>query len=263
MDEPREAFRPPIMAFATLANFFDDLASRPLPPQIDRSMMSSKSGTDQKNLLMALSTFSLIGEQQRVMPALQALATTDAEQRKTELAKLVREYYPDAVTLSEAHGTQQQLDDVFKDKFGLDTSADTRRKAITFFLHAARAADLPISANFPNTRSGSGGPGTPHAKRSRNSRKQTPAGAGAAAGISSDSADPPPSLGGSQFSTDVKIKAGLVVLTVDVNPIELRGEDRKFFYSLIDMMEDYASAHPASPTANGAAPNGEDEGGSS
>lgn len=261
MDEPREVFRPPIMAFATLSNFFDDLASRPLPPQIDRSMMNSKSGTDQKNLLTALSAFGLIGEQQRVMPALQALATTDEEQRKTALAKLIREYYPEAVTLSEAHGTQQQLNEVFKDKFGLDTSADTRRKAITFFLHAARAADLPISANFPSTRSGSGGPDTPRAKRPRNLRRQQPTGAGADAEISSTSANLPPEGGRAQFSTKVKIKAGLVVLTVDVNPIELRGDDRTFFYTLIDMMEDYAASHPTSPTTNGTAPI--DEGGAS
>jgi hypothetical protein len=38
------------------------------------------------------------------------------------------------VALSESNGTQQQLDEVFKDKHGFTSSAETRRKAITFFL---------------------------------------------------------------------------------------------------------------------------------
>lgn len=261
MDERREAFRPPNMAFATLWNFIADLGSRPLPPQIDRSIMSSKSGSDQNNLLAALTAFGLIGEQQRVLPALQALAAADEEQRKAELATLVREQYPAAVELSENHGTHQQLIEIFKEQLGVDGSPDTRRKAITFFLHAARTADLPISANFPTTRSGSGAPGTPRAKRSRSPRKPNSAVTSVVPPAPVDEGRP---NGGSQFQTEVKIKAGRVVLTVDVNPIELRGEDRTFFYDLIDKMEDYSVRHPqTAPTTNGAAPANDDEGGGS
>lgn len=260
MDETREAFRPPHMAFATLSNFITDLASRPLPPQIDRMMLRGKSGTAQSDLLTALTTFGLIGEQQRVQPKLEALATTDPEHRKAEFGKLVREFYPEAVKLSEINGTHQQLQDLFKEKFGFD-SADTRRKAITFFLHAARAADLPISAYFPSTRSGSGGPGAPRAKRTR-----APGKAATTAGVQAtqtQQADQSNASSGSVFSTEVKIKAGRINLTVDVNPIELRGEDRTFFYLLIDKMEEYAAAHSGPPTTNGAAPSAENEGGAS
>lgn len=259
MDETLEAFRPPHMSFATLMNFLSDLASRPLPPQIDRMMLSSKSGTDQNNLLAALTTFGLIGDQQRVLPKLEALAVTDEELRKAELRKLVQEYYPDAVKLSEINGTHQQLQNVFKEKFGLD-SADTRRKAITFFLHAARAAELPISAYFPNTRSGSGGPGTPRAKKPRAARRAAPPD-----GTPTPPANPGGQSGensGSEFSTEVQIKAGRVKLTVNVNPIELRGKDRTFFFDLVDKMEEYAADNPDSPTVNGVAPSVEDEGGS-
>lgn len=249
MDGPRTAFRPPTMAYATLASFLDDLASRPLPPQIDRSMMASKSGTDQKNLLQALADFALIrGDQNQVTPELAELAEADAEARKSHLAKLIRTYYPAAVAVSEANGTHQQLQEVFRDQLGLNGSPDTRRKAITFFLHAARAADLHVSPHFPATRSGSGTPGTNRTKRTGRPRKPATA-------VGDN--EPPPAqnggTGGTAFSTEVQIKAGRVTLTVDVNPIELRGEDRKFFYDLVDRMEDYAMRIATTPTTSGEA----------
>lgn len=106
----------------------------------------------------------------------------------------------------------------------------------------------------------SGSPGSPRPKKARASRKPSGNSAGAASTI------PPvePAPGGSSvFSTEVKIKAGRVKLTVDVNPIELRGDERDFFYLLIAKMEEYAAAHSSPPTNNGAAPSVEDEGGGS
>src|SRR5690349_9661856 len=132
MEAPASGFRPPIMAFATFRNFIADLSARHLPPQIDRSIMSSKSGTDQTNLIAALNGFKLIDDDNRVQPELQRLAAPDENERKAALADLVRTYYAPAVKLSENHGTHQQLQDVFKNEFGLDSSAETRRKAITF-----------------------------------------------------------------------------------------------------------------------------------
>lgn len=266
MDEQHDRFRPPIMAFATLSNFIDDLASRPLPPQIDRSMMSNKSGTDQNNLLSTLSAFGLIGEYQRLLPKLETLATTDPEQRQAELGKLVREYYPDAVELSEAHGTHQQLNDVFKEKFGLDSSGDTRRKAITFFLHAARAADLPISANFPNTRSGSGGPGTPRVKRARSPRKTPPPAGGGGAGASAAGGSRASANGELSYSTEITIgdDTTLILTAKNPNPFGLSKEDRDFIFGLIDKMKEYGQrGSTTSPADAGAATDVEGEGGSS
>lgn len=253
MTTPANDFRPPFMAFATFWNFIADLGSRPLPPQIDRSIMASKSGTDQNNLIAALTGFDLIDSNNRVQPALEQLAAKEPDDRKTALANLVRKYYGPAVALSENHGTHQQLQDVFKDQLGLDGSADTRRKAITFFLHALRTADLPVSANFPATRSGSGGPGVGK-KRAKAPRAQTPKPTDPIA----EPLVPPPAT--TAFSTQVRLKAGTVRLTVDVNPIELRGADRAFFYDLVDKIEDYAAANP-SPPVHGAAPEDDREGG--
>ena len=247
-------FKPTTMAFATFWNFIDELASHPLPPQIDRSMMRSKSGTDQRNLITVLSSFELVGPppQRRVAPALQALTITDKEERKAEVGKLVRRFYSEAVELSETGGTEQQLNDLFKDQFDLDTT-DTRRKAVTFFLHAARTAGIPLSPYFPATRSGSGAPGAPRARRSG---KRKPAADGGASGVNGDarSQDARPTQEAASYSTEVTIGDGtiLILTAKNPNPFEFSKPDRDFFFGLVDRMKAYASAQTP-PAGNGGA----------
>jgi len=225
------------MAFATFWNFIDELASRPLPPQIDRSMMNSKSGTDQSNLMSVLSSFGLVepGPQHRVEPALEALASADKEQRKAELAKLLRRYYGVAVTLSEQNGTEQQLHQSFKETFGME-AADTRRKAVTFFLHAARTAELPISPHFPATRSGSGGPGVSRTKRTTR-RKQSGAVNGNAPASGTTSTERPGVVGDTY--TVPLASGGQVSVVVDVNLFDLTTSDRDFVIDLVDKLKGY------------------------
>lgn len=249
MDETKQ-FRPPHLPFATFNGLIADLASRPLPPQIDRKMLSHKSGTDQQNLMAALQTFGMIDEDNNVLPKLAALAVADQEQRKIALAELVREFYPRAVELSEINGNESQLTAYFRDDLDLNSSADTRRKAVTFFLHAASAADIKISDYFPKTRSGSGGSGGQRGKKRATSRKPPPS--PPAEQRTSDEETHGKSGTRQTYDTAVQLKAGEVVLTVDVNPIELRGDDRRFFYELLDKMDEYRDAHPNPPTDNGA-----------
>jgi hypothetical protein len=235
--EAPEAFRPTHMAFATFWNFIDDLASRPLPPQIDRSMMSSKSGTDQSNLMSVLSSFGLVGPppHHRVQPALMALASVDKEQRKAELGKLLHRYYSDAVTLSEQNGTEQQLHQVFKETFGMEGS-DTRRKAVTFFLHAARTAELPVSPHFPATRSGSGGPGVSRPKRMTRRRQSSAVNGNAP--VSSAASTEQQGVTGDTYTVALA-SGGQVSVVVDVNLFELTTSDRNFVIDLVDRLKGY------------------------
>src|SRR6266700_3864540 len=67
MDEPKPGeFRPPYLSFATFWSFLDTMLAQPLPPKIDRSMMRSKSGSDQVSLTAAMKAFGLIGDNQEV-----------------------------------------------------------------------------------------------------------------------------------------------------------------------------------------------------
>lgn len=172
MDEPNGAWKPPYFAFQTFWSFMADLAAKPLPPKIDRSLLKSKSGTDQANLLMALRAFDLMDDTNTVNgSSLAPIAQGAEESRAHALADLVKRYYGKPLELSEQSGTEGQLHELFRDNFAL-SSADTRRKAVTFFLHAARRAGMPLSEHFPSTRSGSGAPGTPKVKRSPTAAKR-------------------------------------------------------------------------------------------
>jgi hypothetical protein len=245
VDETQTAFKPPYMSFQTFLTFVEELASRPLPPQIDRSMMGSKSGTDQNNLTSALKGFGLINSDHRVEPALVQLATSDETKRNEKLAELVRAYYPDPITVSEQNGTEGQLIESFKRSFSLDT-VETRRKAITFFLHAARVAGIPLSPHFPQTRTGSGSPGTPRPKRSAK-RKTAPPVNGA--GASNSTATRPNQPGGDTYSVSLQ-SGGSVSVVVSVNLFALSTEDRNFVIDLVDKLKGY----PRSPDAVDEAP---------
>lgn len=239
MDETQTPFKPPYMSFQTFLTFVEELASRPLPPQVDRSMMTSKSGTDQNNLMSALKGFGLINGDHCVEPALVQLATSDEAMRNEKLAELVRTYYPDPIAVSEQNGTEGQLVESFKQSFSLDT-AETRRKAITFFLHAARVAGIPLSPHFPQTRTGSGSPGTPRPKRSAK-RKTPPAANGAGA---SNAAAKPNQPDGDTYSVSLH-SGGSVSVVVSVNLFALSTEDRNFVIDLVDKLKGY----PRSPDA--------------
>lgn len=166
MDEQTDTKpKAPYFSFQTFWNFIDELSQKPLPPKLDRSLMKTKSGTDQANLAAAMKAFGLIGEDWTVDPSLDALVAADQEGRKKLFADILRGFYEDALRVSAENGSEKSLSDSFRECFGLD-SADTRRKAVTFFLHAARHVGIPLSPNFPTTRS----PGTssPNTSRVRN-----------------------------------------------------------------------------------------------
>jgi hypothetical protein len=224
------------MSFQTFWHFIEELASKPLPPQVDRSLMGSKSGTDQNNLTAALTAFDLIGAGGVVKPALRQLVEADADARKPILAALVRHYYPAPITVSEDHGTEQQLHEAFQESFNM-SGGETRRKSVTFFLHAARTAGVPLSANFPQTRSGSGAPGASRPKKT-GARKKTNSGSGGVAGKKDEAGSE------EQYQLSVNLQTGgTMSLTVSVNPLTLRGQDRTFFYEVVDKLTDYQAEH--------------------
>jgi hypothetical protein len=238
-DEERGGFKPPYLPFATFWNFVGELAAHPLPPAIDRSLMGTKSGSDQVNLMATLRTFGMTDDDRKVQPALVEFAVADETARKEHLRVLVEKFYADALSVSAQNGTEQQLHECFRDTYGVD-GADTRRKAVTFFLHAARRAEITLSPHFPSTRAGSGSPGQ---RRKSPKKRASTGGAGQNIGNQGERADSTPRPK-SEYETSVKLQTGgTMSLTVNINPLNLRGEDRNFFYEIVDMLADYAEKH--------------------
>jgi hypothetical protein len=238
VDEPASGdFRPPYLSFKTFWSFLDEMLSNPVPPQIDRSLMRSKSGSDQLHLTSALKAFGLIDASQTVT-GLRELASTDEQGRIRWLAAQLRQRYPSQVKVSEDNGTEQQLRESLRESFKI-ASADTLRKAMTFFLHAARTAGISISPHFPTTRSGSGAPGTSKPKRSASRRKT------AAGPASENGSGKAGTREGDTYSVEL-VSGGSVSVVVTVNLFALSTADRTFVIDLVDKLKGYDSATPES-----------------
>lgn len=136
---------PPYVPFKTFLNFLEKLEQL-VPPRIDRSFLNRYySGTMGSMLLIALRFLGLIeGEDHRVTDALERLVNEKAS-RKQLLKELLHDRYgpvfSDVGDLSKAtHGLLEQS---FKQRYKID--GETRRKAISFFVHAAQETGIPVS----------------------------------------------------------------------------------------------------------------------
>ncbi len=222
-------FRPPYMSFQTFWSFVGELASKPLPPQIDRSMMDTKSGGDQANILGALKGFRLIADNNAVTAGLERLVVLDAGARKDALASTLREYYPNQIAVSEQNGTEKLLLDSFETDFGY--AGDTRRKAMTFFLHAARHAGIQLSPHFPQTRSGSGS--GPRPKRTTSKRKNGGGGEDMKKVVPHE---------GDTYTVTLPESGTVLTLTVKSNAFALSKSksDRDFVFGIVDTLTGWA-----------------------
>ena len=162
--ESKSPGAPPYISFKTLTNLLERLQQTHLPPRIDRSYLDGMSGGYQTQVIAALRWLDLIGEKGEVTPVLAQLAT-NPESRPQIVAELLRARYLSVFALSDANATQGQLEEAFRD-FGV--SGSTLRRAVAFFLHAVRYAEIPVSPHFkiPSAPPAAGKPSVRKAKRS-------------------------------------------------------------------------------------------------
>lgn len=152
-------FQPTYMAYATFEGILDQLKANGIPDLIDRSVLSNKSGGDQSQFLRAAENFKLIDSEKAPTERMRQLV--HAEDRGPLLGEILRESYPGVVALGTG-ATSAMLEEEFR-KFGIE--GETVRKAITFYLNAARQTDIELSPHFKATRPGAGGRRTAGARR--------------------------------------------------------------------------------------------------
>lgn len=147
-----QQFQPPYMSWATFEGIIEQLGAVGVPDQIDRSVLNYRSGGDQSQFLRAAKAFGLITDDGVPTDRLNELVS-NPEQRPEIYKAMLHEKYPKVIALGTG-ATQQQLTDEFRE-FGIE--GDTVRKAIAFYINAAKHADIPLSPRFKSTRPGSGG----------------------------------------------------------------------------------------------------------
>lgn len=159
---------PPYASFRTILHLLDRIKEDDgAPPRIDRSYLKGSEG-GKTQVLATLKALGLIDGNGNVSPNLTNLVPVEA--RKGGFLQLLRLYYAEPNRLGTVNATQKQLEEAF-DTWGLN--GDTRRKAIAFYLHAAKFCGLPLSKYFK----ASGGSSSANAKVRRRAATEPDEGA--------------------------------------------------------------------------------------
>jgi hypothetical protein len=152
-NESSNGFVPPYISFSQLENVLERMRNEGVPARVDRSYLGSWSGSAQGQFLKAARSLDLLDGIGRPTDVLKRLVR-EPDARPQIIGDLLREKYPEAIALGQ-DATQAQLDEVFRNYPGI--SGSTTRKAITFFLHAAKFSGIPVSPFFKAARASSGG----------------------------------------------------------------------------------------------------------
>jgi len=134
---------PAYLPFKTFLSALDRLAQG-MPHEVNKECFPTYSGVIQGQIIGALKFFDLIDD--IGVPkgsALEQLALQKSiARRKVNLLPLVRTAYSELIKLNPARLTPSKFDSAFE---GYGISGDTKRRAKTFFIHAAQFVGLELS----------------------------------------------------------------------------------------------------------------------
>jgi hypothetical protein len=133
---------PAYVSYRTFLSFLESLRES-APARIDRSLLTSFSGTMQNQLLSALRYLGLIAEDGTTHPSFARLVRSEGTERRVILNEIVREAYLFLFgDFDLAAATSMQLVERFK---AAGARGDTVRKCISFFLSIAEDAAIELS----------------------------------------------------------------------------------------------------------------------
>ncbi|HTU51158.1 MAG TPA: hypothetical protein VMF56_11215 [Acidobacteriaceae bacterium] len=198
-----------------------------LPKKLDRTIWRSQSGIVQSQIMMAFRFFGLVNEEDEPTPALHRLVTAP-DKRKEHIGALLHHAYRNIIEHDLTKMTPRMLEDLMNQ---YNVSGDTRRKAIGFFLRAARFAEVPmhplLMSQIRDTGSGS------RKKRNRSNKSGEAPISG-----NSTSSESPPAQGASRKTIALQ-SGGSVTLEISANPFLMSTTDRSFVFALIDRLHAY------------------------
>lgn len=242
MNTSSETGKPPLPSYVPFKTFLSFLTKleQGVPHRIDRSFLGRYySGAVQSQLITSLRFLGLVeGEDHRTTAELERLVQEQAN-RKQLLAQLLHErYQPVFMNVGDlSKATHLQIEQAFKQLYNVE--GETRRKAISFFVHAAQYAEIPLSA-YIRTTSNPGSNRT--AKRAKPRQNGTRTTQQVAASAKTKGMDIPPiqTEKANRTTKTVTLQSGgSVTLTYAVDLFDVDEQDRQFLLGLIDQIRDY------------------------
>lgn len=224
----------PYVPFKSFLSALDHLRHGP-PIILDRTVWPTFSGGLAGQMLAAFRFLDFLSEDYEVTQLLDQAINPD--HRKEALQRALRAAYEDVFALDLSRATPKQLSDVLSEQYNV--AGSTHKKALTFFLHAAKFADIPLSpAIARKTRSSA-----PRKRRVNNG----PARPSEENDTEADSADvhqAPPKKGSARTIT---LKGGgSATLSFDVDVWSMTPEDQQFVFEMIRKMNEYEHANASS-----------------
>lgn len=146
MADPKPTTTPVYVSYLTFANLLDWLRElKTIPTQFDRSFWGERySGSTGVQLMSGLRFLGLLQENTPT-ERLEQIAMASNEDRKGLIAQVLRDAYGNTLVDGLARMTPAMLNKALHD---LGTTDGTHRKAISFFVNAAKATDLPMPGNI-------------------------------------------------------------------------------------------------------------------
>lgn len=223
MPDARSVALPPYVAYRTFTNFLAELRARGVPSRIDRSVMPHKSGAVQSQLLLTLTYLGLVAETGKPTERLRRILGSEGAKRKELMQEMVRSCY-DFIFGSQFDlkaATSQQVEELFQ---STGASGETVRRAISFFLSAARESGIPCSSYIK-----------PH-RRKKSSLKNRET----VEGTSRTDVPAPESPRSEDGFKTVPLKSGgCLRIELSTNLFDLDEADREFIFTLIDHLKSY------------------------
>ena len=250
---------PPYVSFNTFRTLLDWLRSEGVPLRMDRSFWQSKfSGSTGTQLMAALRFLNLLtGDQPS--PDLEGIVHAPPDERRV----ILRELLKDAYTTVPFDELDRATPAMVRRWFGTyPVDGHTLRKSISFFVNAAREAQLPMSNAVRKMAKARTASGTGSPREGGDARRGGTAGAGArghTAGQPERAASPGSDQAMGVGHSTIRLESGGVVrLHLSVDLFQLSDRDRQFVLGLVDLARNYeeqvAERREASPGAPGDGP---------
>lgn len=225
-DAPKTAPYVPFKSFVTAL----DRLKQGHPATIDGSFWHGFSGGLQRQMIAAMRSLCLLGESGEVTRELDTLATT--EDRRALIAEMLRACYPVVFDIGLEHATPNQFNDALRQ---YNVSGTTLEKARSFFLQAARFAELTLSPGIQHLSKPGSSPG--RRRRAPNGRNREEMAESEGMGDQTPPEPPQPQRGSSR--TIALRGGGAATLSFDVDVWSMTPEDQEFVFDMIRRMTEY------------------------
>ena len=239
---------PPYVSFNTFKTLVEWLKSEGVPLRFDRSFWQAKfSGSTGTQLMAALRFLGLLGGD-RPLPDLESLVDATADERRFILKELLKDAYS-AVPFDDLdRATPSMVRGWFR---AYPVDGHTARKAISFFVNAAREAEIPMS-NAVRKMAKSRTPAPPGLTRYKRQERSDVASPEADQHSRTPHSGPPVRATGLQgrppSQTTIPLESGgTVTVGLAVDLFQLSDRDREFVLTLVDLIQGF-QARPEQST---------------